>query len=83
MKDADELAALARAGRAADETFRQICGMRFEGRREEEVAADLADLLVRNGHRAGRLHDRRERAERAPRRTTSRAGGRSGPGTSS
>jgi Xaa-Pro aminopeptidase len=50
VKDADELTALARAGRAADESFRQICGMRFEGRSEEEVAADLAHLLVRNGH---------------------------------
>lgn len=50
VKDDDELAALRRAGRAADETFRQICGMTFLGRREEEIAADLADLLVRNGH---------------------------------
>jgi len=50
VKDADELAALRRAGRGADESFRAICGMRFLGRREEEVAADLADLLVRNGH---------------------------------
>jgi Xaa-Pro aminopeptidase len=50
VKDADELAALARAGRAADESFRQICGLRFEGRSEQEVAADLADLLVHNGH---------------------------------
>ena len=49
-KDEDELAALRRAGRGADETFRQIRGMGFLGRREEEVAADLADLLVRNGH---------------------------------
>jgi Xaa-Pro aminopeptidase len=50
VKGDDELAALARAGRAADETFRQICGMTFLGRREEEIAADLADLLVANGH---------------------------------
>ena len=50
IKDADELAALRRAGRAADETFRQICAMPFLGRREEEVAADLARLLVENGH---------------------------------
>jgi len=50
VKDEDELAALRRAGRAADETFRQICGMTFLGRREEEIAADLANLLVRNGH---------------------------------
>ena len=52
IKDDDELAALARAGRAADETFRQICDRSFLGRREEEVAADLAELLVRNGHDA-------------------------------
>jgi Xaa-Pro aminopeptidase len=50
VKDEDELAALARAGRAADETFRQICDRAFLGRREEEIAADLAELLVRNGH---------------------------------
>jgi Xaa-Pro aminopeptidase len=50
VKDQDELAALRRAGRAADETFRQICGMTFLGRREEEIAADLAELLVHNGH---------------------------------
>ena len=50
VKGPDELAALRRAARGADETFRQICTMRFEGRREEEVAADLADLLVQNGH---------------------------------
>lgn len=49
-KDADELAALRRAGRAADETFRQILRTRFEGRREEEIAADLAEMLVTNGH---------------------------------
>lgn len=50
VKDEDELAALRRAGRGADETFRAICGTTFLGRREEEVAADLADLLVANGH---------------------------------
>ena len=50
IKDAGEIAALTRAGRAADETFRQICTGRFEGRSERDVAGDLADLLVRNGH---------------------------------
>jgi Xaa-Pro aminopeptidase len=50
IKDADELAALVRAGRGADETFRRICSLPFEGRREEEVAADLAALLVEHGH---------------------------------
>jgi Xaa-Pro aminopeptidase len=50
VKDDDELAALRRAARGADETFRQICSSTFLGRREEEIAADLADLLVEHGH---------------------------------
>jgi len=50
VKDADELAALRKAGDAADETFGQILTMGFAGRREEEVAADLARLLVQHGH---------------------------------
>jgi Xaa-Pro aminopeptidase len=50
IKDEDELAALRRAARAADETFRRILGATFQGRREEEVARDLADLLVEQGH---------------------------------
>lgn len=51
VKDTDELAALSRAARAADETFREICGARFEGRHEVDVAEDLSDLLIRSGHR--------------------------------
>jgi D-alanyl-D-alanine dipeptidase len=50
VKDADELEAMRRAGRAADETFRRILDVPFQGRSEEAVAGDLADLLVRNGH---------------------------------
>jgi Xaa-Pro aminopeptidase len=50
VKDEDELGALRRAGRAADETFRQVIAMPFQGRTEEDVAHDLAELLVRNGH---------------------------------
>jgi Xaa-Pro aminopeptidase len=50
VKDEDELGALRRAGRAADETFRQVLTMPFQGRTEEDVAHDLAELLVRNGH---------------------------------
>lgn len=50
VKDEGELGALRRAGRAADETFRQVITMRFQGRTEEDIAHDLADLLVRNGH---------------------------------
>ena len=50
VKDEDELAALRRAARGADESFRQICSLPFVGRREEEIAADLARLLVHHGH---------------------------------
>jgi Xaa-Pro aminopeptidase len=50
VKDPDELEALRRAARAADETFRQVLGMPFQGRSEEDVARDLAALLVENGH---------------------------------
>jgi D-alanyl-D-alanine dipeptidase len=51
VKDPDELDALRHAARAADETFRQVIQLPFVGRREEEVAADLARLLVQHGHR--------------------------------
>jgi Xaa-Pro aminopeptidase len=50
VKDEEELGALRRASRAADETFRQVVALPFQGRTEEDVAHDLADLLVRNGH---------------------------------
>src|SRR4029079_17315588 len=50
VKDADELGRLAAAGAAADATYREILKVRFAGRRETEVAADLADLLRRHGH---------------------------------
>jgi Xaa-Pro aminopeptidase len=50
VKDTHELEALRRAGRAADETFRQILELSFQGRSEEDVADDLARLLVQNGH---------------------------------
>lgn len=50
VKDADELERLASAGAAADATFADILGVRFAGRRETEVAADLAALLTRYGH---------------------------------
>jgi D-alanyl-D-alanine dipeptidase len=50
VKNEHELGTLRRAARAADETFREVVGMPFRGRSEEEVARDLAELLVRNGH---------------------------------
>jgi D-alanyl-D-alanine dipeptidase len=50
VKDDNELARLAAAGAAADATFQEILGVRFAGRRESEVAADLAALLRQFGH---------------------------------
>jgi D-alanyl-D-alanine dipeptidase len=50
VKDADELDRLAMAGAAADATYLEIVQLRFAGRRETEVASDLARLLRRHGH---------------------------------
>ena len=50
VKDDNELMRLAAAGAAADSTYGEIVHRRFAGRRETEVAADLADLLRDFGH---------------------------------
>ncbi|WP_328320457.1 aminopeptidase P family protein [Streptomyces sp. NBC_00388] len=50
VKDAPELARLEAAGAAADATYEEILKVRFSGRRETEVAADLAALLRQFGH---------------------------------
>lgn len=50
VKDARELARAEAAGAAADAAYGEILGVRFAGRRETEVAADLAALLLRHGH---------------------------------
>jgi Xaa-Pro aminopeptidase len=50
VKDADELARMAAAGAAADATFADILGVPFAGRRELDVADDLARLLLAHGH---------------------------------
>ncbi|MEU5086239.1 aminopeptidase P family protein [Streptomyces sp. NPDC021356] len=50
VKDPAELALLAAAGAAADQAFEEIRSVRFAGRRESEVGADLAALLRRFGH---------------------------------
>lgn len=50
VKDAGELASMAAAGAAADATFADILGVRFSGRREVDVAQDLARLLLHHGH---------------------------------
>ncbi|MFD2690613.1 M24 family metallopeptidase [Streptomyces phyllanthi] len=50
VKDAAELDRLAAAGAAADRAYEEIRKVPFAGRRETEVAADLAGLLRRFGH---------------------------------
>ncbi|AAT89527.1 peptidase M24 [Leifsonia xyli subsp. xyli] len=50
VKGMDEIDRLAAAGAAADATFEDILGVRFAGRTENEVAADLARLLRAHGH---------------------------------
>ena len=50
IKDADEIERLAAAGAAADACFLELLGVRFSGRKETEVAGDLADLLIAHGH---------------------------------
>nr|WP_223695257.1 aminopeptidase P family protein [Leifsonia poae] len=50
VKGDDEIDRLAAAGAAADATFEDILSVRFAGRRETEVAADLARLLREHGH---------------------------------
>jgi Xaa-Pro aminopeptidase len=50
VKDEAELTRLAAAGAAADAAYQEILSVPFAGRREREVAADLATLLTRFGH---------------------------------
>ncbi|NEE50934.1 aminopeptidase P family protein, partial [Streptomyces sp. SID8455] len=50
VKDAAELERLAAAGAAADATYEEILKVQFSGRRETDVAADLAALLRHFGH---------------------------------
>ncbi|MGX1676253.1 M24 family metallopeptidase [Streptomyces sp. NPDC055400] len=50
VKDAAELARLTAAGEAADATYEEIKKVPFAGRRETDVAGDLADLLRQFGH---------------------------------
>jgi Xaa-Pro aminopeptidase len=52
VKDADELERLAAAGASADAVFEQIVGVRFAGRRERDIGAELARLLREQGHEA-------------------------------
>ncbi len=50
VKDAEELARMTAAGAAVDAAFTDLLDLRFSGRKETDVAADLAELLRRHGH---------------------------------
>jgi Xaa-Pro aminopeptidase len=50
IKGEDEIERLAAAGEAADASFEDIAQVRFAGRREREIAADLAGFLRAHGH---------------------------------
>jgi len=50
VKDAEELARMTAAGAAVDAAFTDLLDLRFSGRKETDVAADLAELLLRHGH---------------------------------
>jgi Xaa-Pro aminopeptidase len=50
VKDAAEIARLAAAGAAADACFEALLLVRFSGRSENDVAADLAQMLLDHGH---------------------------------
>ncbi|WP_438856299.1 M24 family metallopeptidase [Agromyces sp. M3QZ16-3] len=50
VKDDDELERLAAAAAAADAAYGEILDVRFAGRTEAEVAADLAASLIAHGH---------------------------------
>ncbi|ANS66630.1 peptidase [Streptomyces lincolnensis] len=50
VKDEHEVARLAAAGAAADAAYDDVLSLRFAGRRETDVAADLGRLLREHGH---------------------------------
>jgi Xaa-Pro aminopeptidase len=50
IKGSDELERLAAAGAAADASLEEIVKVRFAGRSESDIAADLAGLLRKHGH---------------------------------
>ncbi len=50
IKDAAEIERLAAAGAAADRAYEEIVDVRFAGRSETELGADLAHLLRQFGH---------------------------------
>jgi Xaa-Pro aminopeptidase len=50
VKGEDELGRRAAAGAAADASLEELVGLRFSGRTERDIAADLSRLLREHGH---------------------------------
>ena len=50
VKDDEELSRMAAAGAAVDAAFTDLLEVRFTGRTEQDVAADLTELLLGHGH---------------------------------
>ena len=50
VKDADEIAALTRAGAAIDRVHARVPGLLRAGRTEREVGRDIAELILAEGH---------------------------------
>ena len=63
VKDRDEIALLRQAAHAADRVVAQIAAGRLVGRTEADVAHEVRERLIAEGHDDGRLRDRRLRPE--------------------
>ena len=63
VKDADEIALLTEAAHAADRVVAQIAAGRLVGRTEADVAREVRERLIAEGHDEAALRDRRLRAE--------------------
>ena len=83
VKDADEIALLTEAAHAADRVVAQIAGGRLVGRTEADVAREVRERLIAEGHDEAAFRDRRLRARIRPRRTTRRPSGSSRPASRS
>ena len=62
-KDADEIALLTLAAHAADRVVAAIAAGRLVGRTEADVAREVRERLIDEGHDVGLLRDRRLRSE--------------------
>ena len=83
VKDADEIALLRLAAQAADRVVAQIAAGRLVGRTEADVAREVRERLIAEGHDDGPLRDRRLGPELRVARTTRPPSGSSRPASRS